>query len=188
MNWYKIIFLVLAIIFVSIYSYNYYTYKDNTPEVKSLKNINNCIAENETSLYGTIETKDFIMNIPNTWEVKTFANAQANSFVLGINEHDNTEFLSVWVGDYNKSTHDFLIDTLKPLSNYRIVDEKEVYSSMGKIRNIKIEFTNINNYTQDMYAVIKDNKAYLILLRTQKLNYNKYNDIVKKVICSFRNK
>lgn len=188
MNWYKVIFLVLAIVFVSIYTYNYYTYEDNTTEIQNLKNTNNCISENEINLYGTIETKDFIMNIPNTWKVKTFENAQVNSFVLGISEYDNTEFLSIWIGDYNKSSHDFLIDTLKPLSNYNIIDEKEISANIGNIRNIRIEFTNVNSYTQDMYAIIKNNKAYLILLRTQTSNYNKYKNVIEKIICSFENK
>jgi hypothetical protein len=188
MNGYKIIFLVLAVVFISIYTYNYYTYEDNTTEIQSLKNSNNCILQNEINLYGTIETKDFTINIPNTWKVKTFENAQINSFVLGINEYDNTEFLSIWIGDYNKSSHDFLINTLKPLSNYKIIDEKEISTNIGTVRNIRIEFSNTNSYTQDMYAIIKNNKAYLILLRTQTSNYNKYTDVIQKIICGFNTK
>lgn len=185
MNWQKWVFLILAIIFVVLYSYNYYSEKNNNIKIEQLNNANNCISQNEINLYGTIETLDFYMNIPNNWKVKTFENAQINSFVLGINEYDNTEFLSIWIGDYNKTSHDFLIDTLKPLSNYKIINEKEITTNIGTLRNIRIEFNTSNSYTQDMYAIIKNNKAYLILLRTQSSNYNKYTNIITKIICSF---
>ncbi len=189
MNGYKIVFLILAVIFISMYTYNYYTLDESKTEIKTLTTPNNCISANEINSFGSVETKDFTINIPNTWKVKTFEGAQTNnSLIFGINEYDNTEFLSVWIGDYNKTAHDFLIDTLKPLSNYTITEEKEVSSNIGIIRNIKINFKSNNEYVQDMYVIIKNNKAYLILIRAQSINYLKYSETINKVICSFNNK
>jgi hypothetical protein len=158
------------------------------PKLDSIKLTDNCITIDEKEDFGLLNGNNYEIFIPKDW---TFAKLDSalpkDTFVFSTNPNDDYQFFSVWSGDYNKTAKDLLLESITSLTNYNIVDQKSIINEKGiEFKHMTIELKNGNTeFIQDTYAYVQNNKAYLLLLRSNSLNETN-SQILKKIICSFK--
>ncbi len=180
MNYKAWIFLILGCIFVILYTYNYYT-TDNL-KLEDIKP-NQCISN--TSNYGIYNLDNFSIIVNKSWKLGKLENVN-NDLTLIFNENNPSEFISIWIGDYNKSSKSLLIDTLKKITNYEIIHDKKITINNREYDNFKIKFKYNNlEYTQNLYGFIENNKGYLIITKYITNNEKYYINDINTLICSF---
>jgi hypothetical protein len=178
------IFLICCIVFIGLYTYNYLI----TPRLNDLKTNNDCLNENDIDQYGLFEQNNYQIILPKEWSfAKLNMQIPKNTFIFSTNVQDPYEFFSIWTGDYNKTSKDLLIDTLMPLKNYTIENQKSIINEKDiELKHMIINFKGeTRSFTQEIFTYVKDNKGYLILIRNNSQNQYGFEDTLKKIICSF---
>lgn len=176
--------LVCFIIIAGIYTYDYFT----LPSIDNINEPNNCILANETDTFGLFKQADYDVYLPKDWPFVSFDVRIPNTNTFGINKNDNSEFLSIWASDYNKNTDALIIDTLTPFTNYTIDSKTTIKTNEGEeFTKVIISFkTDLGITKQELYALVKDGKGYLIIARVKTFNYNSFLETLNKITCSFK--
>jgi len=182
MKWLTWLFVIVSIAFICVYTYDYL----NLPKINNIDKANDCITLQEKNIYGIFKQTDYQIYIPKEWPfVQLNSNTQKGSFTFGVNKDNTYEFLSIWSGDYNKTNDQLLLDTLKSLSNYNIIEQTKTINNT-ELKRLLIQFkTDSGNIKQEIYTFVKDNKGYIILARVNQNNYSLFKPILDKITCSF---
>lgn len=179
------LFLIVCFVFVVIYTYDYI----NLPKLDKIGTINNCITASEKDQFGLFKQDTYQIYLPKDWPFMELNTGKIpGTYNFGINKDDSYEFLSIWSNDYNKTSDDLLLETLKPLTNYTVDEQSTLKTNNGEqLKRIIISFKGENNtYKQELYTYTKDNKGYLILARLSSQNINEFQTTLDKIICSFK--
>jgi len=176
------IFLILLIVFFVFYTVDYY----NMPKLENISKSTSCLTSLELKEFGLFKKEDYSIYIPKDWPFVELNAGSKNTYSFGISDNEY-EFLSIWSGDYNKDAESLLIDTIKPLSNYTINNKTKIKTENGTtLEKANLTFKVLNEtYNQNIYTYKENNKAYLILIRTNQYNTNNFENIINKIICSF---
>ncbi len=184
MKFFSWLLLIAIIIFCVFYSYDYYT----MPKIDPIQNVNGCITSDEKDIFGQFKQSTYSIFLPKEWPFMTLnAGNTEGTFNWGTNPNDQYEFFSIWSRDYNKDADTLLLETLKPISNYKIDLQDSIKTANGEIlKRISISFKNESgDYKQELFAYVKNGKGYLLLSRVRAQNYNMNASTLNKITCSF---
>jgi len=178
------IFLIVAIVFIGIYTYDYFT----MPRLDKIKLQNKCITQEDLKTFGLYKGQGYQIYIPKDWPFVKLSTAMSKSqTAFGINSKDPYEFFSIWADDYNKNVDQLLIDTLKSLSNYAIEKQDIAKTESNlELKHLLVSYrTEFGQMKQEMFAYTKNNKGFLILMRSKQENFTQNQKYLNKIICSF---
>lgn len=180
------IFLILCIVFFCIYTYNYM----NIPKLDKITTVNECITSAEKDQFGLFKQTNYELYLPKAWPfIDLSTGIIPGTYNFGINKEDPYEFLSIWSStDYNKTSDQLSLEALKSYTNYKVDEQSTIKTSNGEqLKKIVISFKGqTNDYKQEIYTYVKGKNAYLILTRTSTQNYNEFETIFDKILCSFK--
>lgn len=180
------IFLIICVVIAGLYTYNYF----NMPRLDNLTTINNCISSDEKDNYGLFKRNNYEIYLPKDWPfMELSVGAIPGNYNFGINKEDPYEFISIRQIDYNKSTDDLILETLKPLTNYTILDQSTFTTQNKEImKKVIIKFNDPSNkYVQEIYSYTKNNSGYLIYVIISSQNKRDFENIyLNKILCSFK--
>ena len=183
------LFVIVAIIFIVVYTYSYFA--NPSPKLDSLKTSNSCISGKELSTFGLFQQPTYEISLPKKWPFMQLKGGSApGTFTFGINKNDPYEFLSIWSGDYNKTSQRLLLNILEPLRNYKIIKQDKIKTNSNEeLKRVLIQFdVGSTNLKQEVYAYVKNNIGYVILVRLRTQDYDSFSDTLSKIICSFKTK
>jgi len=179
------ILLAVIIVFCVFYTYDYFT----MPKIENISKANNCLTNTDIDIFGQFKNANYSIYLPKEWQFATLnAGNTQETYSFIINPNDNYEFFSIWSRDYNKDADALILETLKPITNYKIDLQDNIKTANGEtLKKISITLKNESgDYKQELFAFVKNEKGYLLLARVKSQNYNIYTNTINKITCSFK--
>jgi len=159
------------------------------PKIDKITNSNNCLTGADLEMFGQFNQPNYSVYLPKDWPFMTLsAGNTQGTYSFGINQNDEYEFVSIWSRDYNKDVDSLILETLKPITDYKIDLQNTVKTANNdNWKHISITLkSESGDYKQELFAFVKNGKGYLLLARVRAQNYNIYANTINKVNCSFK--